>query len=99
MHRNWQQADGPNFTWPCNRLTRAKEQFLLGGGGAAGTLGHLKAAVTGELTIGAVSVEAVTTSEIKGGMLDWQKRIRDNGWDLSPSIEKRARVGVMSASG
>ena len=70
MQWNWQQAEWPDFTWQRDRLTRAEEQFLLGGGALAGTIRHLNAADIDDLTVGALSVEAVTTSEIEGEILD-----------------------------
>jgi Fic family protein len=70
MQWNWQQADWPKFTWQQNRLTRAEEQFLIGGGVFAGTVKHLGVADSDELTVDALSVEAVTTSEIEGEILD-----------------------------
>jgi Fic family protein len=70
MKWNWQRADWPDFLWQRSRLTRAEEQFLVGGGVFVGTISHLGAADTDQLTVDALSVEAVTTSEIEGEILD-----------------------------
>lgn len=53
-----------------SRLARAEEWFLPGGGVFLGTIGHLVAADREQLTVEALSVEAITTSEIEGEMLD-----------------------------
>jgi Fic family protein len=70
MEWNWQQTDWPNFSWQRRRLARAEEQFLVGGGVFLGSVGHLDAADKDQLTVDALSVEAVTTSQIEGEMLD-----------------------------
>nr|WP_294513261.1 DUF4172 domain-containing protein [uncultured Rhodopila sp.] len=70
MQWNWQRTDWPEFAWQRSRLTRAEQQFLLGGGVFAGTLKHLSRADSDELMVNALSVEAVTTSEIEGEILD-----------------------------
>lgn len=70
MAWNWQRADWPDFTWRSSRLTRAEEQFLLAGGVFIGSVNHLDATDSDQLTVDALSVEAVTTSEIEGEILD-----------------------------
>jgi Fic family protein len=70
MTWNWQRADWPNFLWQPGRLARAEQQFLVGGGVFVGTVNHLGAADNDQLTVDALSVEAVTTSEIEGEILD-----------------------------
>src|ERR1039458_4739689 len=70
MRWNWQRADWPDFSWQRSRLTRAEEQFLVGGGVFVGTVSHLGVADTDQLTVDALSVEAVTTSEVEGEILD-----------------------------
>jgi Fic family protein len=70
MKWNWQRADWPDFSWQRSRLTRAEEQFLVGGGVFVGTVRHLGAADNDQLIVDALSVEAVTTSEIEGEILD-----------------------------
>lgn len=67
---NWQQPDWPHFTWDEARLRKAEEQFLLGAGMFAGTFKHLAASDQEQLTIEAISAEALTTSEIEGEILD-----------------------------
>jgi Fic family protein len=70
MEWNWQRPDWPNFSWQRSRLTRAEEQFLVGGGVFVGTVSHLGAADKDQLTVEAMSDEALTTSEIEGEILD-----------------------------
>lgn len=70
MTWNWQKDDWPNFTWDASRLRKAEEQFLLGSGVFAGTVKHLNERDQEQLTIEAISTEAVTTSEIEGEVLD-----------------------------
>ena len=70
MEWNWQRADWPNFTWRQSRLARVEEQFLVGGGVYVGSVKHLDAADNDQLTVDALSVEAITTSEIEGEILD-----------------------------
>src|SRR6266403_3049007 len=70
MTWNWQQPDWPNFSWEKARLRKAEEHFLVGAGVFAGTLKHLPQSDQEQLTIEAISTEAVTTSEIEGEILD-----------------------------
>jgi Fic family protein len=70
MTWNWQQPDWPNFTWDKARLRKAEEHFLVGTGVFAGTLRHLQASDQEQLTIEAITMEALTTSEIEGEVLD-----------------------------
>src|SRR6204780_2854626 len=70
MTWNWQQPDWPDFSWDANRLRKAEEHFLVGTGVFAGTLKHLSPPDQEQLTIEAISTEAVTTSEIEGEILD-----------------------------
>ncbi len=70
MKWNWQQQDWPKFSWERGRLTRAEGLFLVGGGVFVGTISHLGADDKERLTVEALSVEAVTTSEIEGEILD-----------------------------
>lgn len=67
---NWQKAEWPDFTWERSRLAKAEEQFLLGGGVFLGTAKHLDSESRHQLTVEAMSNEAVTTSEIEGEILD-----------------------------
>src|SRR5882724_11926979 len=67
---NWQKSDWPNFTWNRTRLEKAEEQFLLSGGVLVGTVKHLPEEDRQQLTVDAMSTEAVTTSEIEGEILD-----------------------------
>jgi Fic family protein len=70
MTWNWQKSDWPNFAWDRARLEKAEQQFLLGGGVLLGTVKHLPEEDRQELTVEAMSTEAVTTSEIEGEILD-----------------------------
>jgi Fic family protein len=70
MTWNWQRPEWPDFTWNPDLLRRAEEQFLLGGGRFAGALQHLGPDDKDQLTIEALSSEALTTSEIEGEILD-----------------------------
>lgn len=70
MAWNWQKSDWPSFTWNRARLKKAEQQFLLGGGVLVGTVKHLPKEDRQQLTVDAMSTEAVTTSEIEGEILD-----------------------------
>src|SRR5208283_2801340 len=70
MTWNWQRPDWPHFTWDRTRLAKAEEQFLLEAGIFVGVVKHLGPADREELTVEAMSAEALTTSEIEGEILD-----------------------------
>ncbi|MBM3766928.1 MAG: Fic family protein [Acidobacteria bacterium] len=70
MPWNWQQSDWPNFTWDASRLRAAEEQFLIGTGRIVGAVKHLASSDREQLTLEALSREALTTSEIEGEFLD-----------------------------
>ena len=70
MTWNWQRPDWPNFVWDATRLRKAEEQFLLAAGVFAGTIKHLNELDQEQLTIEAISQEALTTTEIEGEILD-----------------------------
>ena len=70
MTWNWQLPDWPDFTWDKARLALAEQQFLVGGGVLLGTVKHLGEGERNQLTVEAMSTEAVTTSEIEGEILD-----------------------------
>jgi len=70
MKWNWQQPDWPRFTWSKDRLQKAEEQFLLGGGVVLGAMSHLNAESRERLTVEVMSEEAVASSEIEGDVLD-----------------------------
>ena len=70
MTWNWQLPDWPDFTWDKARLAMAEQQFLVGGGVLLGTVKHLGEEERNQLTVEAMSTEAVTTSEIEGEILD-----------------------------
>ncbi len=70
MTWNWQQPDWPNFRWDKARLRKAEELFLMGMGLFIGMRKHLAEPDQEQLTIEAISTEAVTTSEIEGEFVD-----------------------------
>lgn len=70
MTWNWQQTDWPQFAWNQARLALAEQQFLVGGGMFVGAIKHLSEEDCNQLTVEAMSTEAVTTSEIEGEILD-----------------------------
>ena len=70
MSWNWQKSEWPNFAWNSARLEKAEQQFLLGGGVLVGTVKHLSGEDREQLTVEAMSTEAMTTSEIEGEILD-----------------------------
>ncbi len=70
MTWNWQLPDWPDFLWHKARLASAEQQFLVGGGVLLGTVKHLGEEERNQLTVEAMSTEAVTTSEIEGEILD-----------------------------
>ena len=70
MTWNWQQPDWPHFDWDRARLQRAEAHFLMAAGVFAGTVKHLGDEDREQLTVEAISSEALTTSEIEGEILD-----------------------------
>ena len=70
MTWNWEQPDWPHFSWDKTRLAKAEEQFLLESGVFVGTAKHLAQEDREQLTVEAMSTEALTTSEIEGEILD-----------------------------
>ena len=70
MTWNWQQPDWPDFTWNRDRLATAEKEFLLGSGVFLGAIKHLGDDDRNQLTVEAMSTEALTTSEIEGEILD-----------------------------
>jgi Fic family protein len=70
MAWNWQKSDWLNFRWDRARLETAEKEFLVSGGVFVGTVRHLGKEEHDQLTIEAMSTEAVTTSEIEGEILD-----------------------------
>ncbi|MEP6716758.1 MAG: DUF4172 domain-containing protein [Terriglobia bacterium] len=67
---NWQQPNWPEFSWDKARLMKAEEHFLVGSGVFIGTVKHLSPEDAEQLTVEAMSIEALTTSEIEGEILD-----------------------------
>lgn len=67
---NWQQPDWPQFSWNQKRLVLAEKAFLIGGGIFVGAIKHLGEEDRNHLTVEAMSIEALTTSEIEGEILD-----------------------------
>ena len=60
----------PDFRWDQARLEAAEKHFLVSGGVFVGTVRHLGREERDQLTIEAMSTEAVTTSAIEGEILD-----------------------------
>jgi Fic family protein len=67
---NWQKPDWPHFSWDAARLAKAEEQFVWETGVFAGTVKHIGPEDREQLTVEAMSTEALTTSEIEGEILD-----------------------------
>jgi len=89
MTWNWQKSDWPNFTWNRARLEKAEQQFLLGGGVLLGAVKHLPDEGRQQLTVDAMSTEAVTTSEIEGEILDRASVQASIRKQLGLTVEKR----------
>jgi Fic family protein len=70
MAWNWQQPDWFNFSGNAARLRKAEEHLLMGTGMFAGAVKHLSSSDQDQLTVKAMSAEAVTTSEIEGQRSD-----------------------------
>jgi Fic family protein len=70
MNWNWQKRDWPHFSWDKTRLAKAEEQFLLETGVFVGMAKHLGPEDREQLTVEAMSTEALATSEIEGEILD-----------------------------
>jgi Fic family protein len=70
MRWNWQQPDWPNVSWQPAQLRAAEDRFRLDAGIFGGAAMHLGAGDREHLTVESLSVEAMTTSEIEGEILD-----------------------------
>src|SRR5208337_2158255 len=70
MKWNWQKSDWPHFKWDKTPLIKPEAHFLLQAGVFAGTVKHLLPHDREQLTVEAMSTEAVTTSQIEGEILD-----------------------------
>jgi len=70
MPWNWQLPDWSDFTCDAARLATAEQQYLIGGGVLLGTVKYLGNEERNQLTVEAMSTEALTTSEIEGEILD-----------------------------
>jgi hypothetical protein len=92
MRWNWQLSGWPKFTWNAQRLAKAEELFLTGGGVLLGSVRHLEEADKTSLTIEAMSIEALTTSEIEGEILDRASVQSSIRWQLGFGNNRR-RVG------
>jgi Fic family protein len=84
-----QAPDWPHFTWNGARLRKAEEQFLVGAGVFAGTFKHLAVSDQEQITVEAMSVEALTTSEIEGEILDRASVQSSVRRELGLSTDKR----------
>ena len=70
MKWNWQQSDWPSFRWEAARLASAEERFLRGTGIVVGAVKHLSDHDRDNLLVETMSLEALTTSEIEGEVLN-----------------------------
>lgn len=70
MTWNWQRPDWPHFRWDAASIAKAEENFVREGGVFLGVVRHLRAEDRAQLTVEAMSTEALTTSEIEGEILD-----------------------------
>ena len=70
MPWNWQQPDWPDFRWNEKTFEKAEAAFLRGAGVLVGSAKHLDEDARQQLVVDAMSVEALTTSEIEGEMLN-----------------------------
>jgi Fic family protein len=70
MRWNWQQPDWPDFRWDRAVLAKAEAAFLRGTGVLVGAVKHLKAEAREQMLVDAMSIEALTTSEIEGEILN-----------------------------
>lgn len=70
MPWNWEQLEWPHFTWNQSRLALAEKEFLVGSGMFVGAIKHLDEEDRNQLTVEAMSTEALTTSEIEGEILN-----------------------------
>jgi Fic family protein len=70
MKWNWQQPGWPEFSWKNDRFALAEQQFLVTGGVLLGTYKYLGEEDRNQLTVEAMSTEALMTSAIEGEILD-----------------------------
>jgi Fic family protein len=70
MNWNWQQPDWPEFGWKEETFARAEASFLRGAGVLVGSAKHLDDDARQQLLVDAMSIEALTTSEIEGELLN-----------------------------
>jgi Fic family protein len=70
MPWNWERPDWPHFTWNQSRLALAEKEFLVASGMFLGALKHLDDDDRNQLTVEAMSTEALITSEIEGEILN-----------------------------
>src|SRR5207302_2820000 len=95
MTWNWQRPDWPNFRWQRTRLEAAEKQFLVSGGVFVGSVRHLVKEERNQLTIEAMSTEAVTTSEIEGEILDRasvQSSLRKRSEEHTSELQSRENL-------
>jgi Fic family protein len=67
---NWEQSDWPHFSWKADVFGTAEAAFMRGAGILIGSAKHLDGDAKRELLVDAMSVEALTTSEIEGEILN-----------------------------
>ncbi len=89
MKWNWQKSDWPHFTWDKAPLIKPEAHFLLEAGVFAGTVKHLLPRDREQLTVEAMSTEAVTTSKIEGEILDRASVQSSIGRQFGFAVDKR----------
>ena len=96
MTFNWQKPDWPHFSWDHARLTQDEARFLLEMGTFVGVTKHLNSEEQLKFRIESLSLEALTTSQIEGEMLDRisvQSSIRRQfGLAVDPRTKGKAKV-------
>ncbi|HEU4637161.1 MAG TPA: Fic family protein [Edaphobacter sp.] len=70
MRWNWQQPDWPEFRWDERIFANAEAAFLRSAGVLVGSAKHLDDDAQRQLLVDVMSVEALTTSEIEGEVLN-----------------------------
>ena len=70
MRWSWQQDDWPQFSWRADVMAKAEHEFLRGAGVLIGSAKHLDEDARQQVLVESMSVEALTTSEIEGEMLN-----------------------------
>ena len=70
MTWNWEKPDLDQVSLAAQQACSFGKEFLIGRGMLAGSLKNLSDEEQAQLTVGSMTTEAVTTSEIEGEVLD-----------------------------